>query len=252
MGKSAKSARATLTRWRCPPESRDPSGPTSVRRPSGSWASQSPSPTRPSTASSSASSASRRPMRRFSARVVSKRWACCSTSPTERADVVAGQTLQADAVKGRLTGIGRHEAHQHVGQGRLAGAAGADERDPTCRGAGRGPRRAARPARTRVRRPDVRGGSACRSPASGKVAVGSARRIARHPGGIEGSEHPARRHPAALERLGGRGQRGDELEGGQRDQQPRRRAARRRDDRVRWRARRGRARPSWPVRPAQS
>ena len=50
MGNSARRARATATRWRCPPESRDPPGPTSVARPSGRPASQSPSPTRASTA----------------------------------------------------------------------------------------------------------------------------------------------------------------------------------------------------------
>ncbi len=84
MEKSARRARATATRWRCPPESRKPAGPTLVPSPAGSPASQSPRPTRASTSTSSSSPAERRPTRRFSAKVVAKRCGLCSTSPTTR------------------------------------------------------------------------------------------------------------------------------------------------------------------------
>ena len=77
-------ARATATRWRCPPERRVPAVPTCVARPLGRPASQSPRPTRSSTSMSSSSLAERRPTRRFSARLVVKRCGLCSTSPTTR------------------------------------------------------------------------------------------------------------------------------------------------------------------------
>ena len=75
-GKSASSARATADPLALAAREARPRGARPRwRGPSGSPASQAPSPTRPRTSASSSSVAERRPIRRFSARVVSKRWA---------------------------------------------------------------------------------------------------------------------------------------------------------------------------------
>ena len=69
-----RSARASVIRWRWPPDSSLPCSPTSVFQPSGSSATQFSRPARRSADSSSASEASDRPMRTFSRMEVEKRW----------------------------------------------------------------------------------------------------------------------------------------------------------------------------------
>ena len=54
--------------------------------------------------------------------------------PDHPAHVVGGEPVERDAVEGRLAAVDRQEAHQDVGQRRLAGPARSDQRHPASRG----------------------------------------------------------------------------------------------------------------------
>ena len=96
---------------------------------------------------SSSSSAPRRPTRRFSASVVSKRWGLCSTRPTTRRTSSAASRSSGTPSSVASPASSGQEAHEHVGQRRLAGAARPDQGHPASRAQVEVDARAARPGR---------------------------------------------------------------------------------------------------------
>ena len=94
---------------------------------------QSRRPTRASTAMSSSSLAARRPIRRFSARLVSKRCGFCSTSPTTRRTSSEGNRSSGTPSSVAVAGVDGQEADEDVGQRRLARSAAPDQRHPASR-----------------------------------------------------------------------------------------------------------------------
>ena len=105
-------------------------------------------------------------------------------------DVVGGKTLEGHAVESDLAGVGREEAHEHVGEGRFAGAARSDERD-----AAPGPQFEIDAAQrgapgARIRGPDVVQRERVR-PVAERDRVA---RVADHRRRVHGGEDPARGH----------------------------------------------------------
>ena len=105
--------------------------------------------------------------------------------------VVRRQALQWDAVQRRLPGVGGKEAHEHVGQGRLAGSARPDERHAPAGAQVQvdAPQRGA--SRPGVGGPHVTEGQRVRP------VTDCRRRLGLHDGrpGIDGGEDASRRHP---------------------------------------------------------
>ena len=247
IGSRRSSARAMASRWRWPPDSRAPFSPTSVCKAGG----QRRRPSRrggPGAARrrSRSAVASRLARRRFSSIVVSKMWASWATRPTTRPARRRRRGGRSRCRRARPWPSWSQEAHEHVGERRLARAAGADERDASARVPGRGRRRAARVRRRR--------GSARRQAAAGDRVRSARRRRERERGSVTGAGasvtcvHARGGAAHARERLGRGRQAGDELERDERDQ----REAGEQDAVERPRARRRRRRPASPTSPARS
>ena len=218
IGKSASRARATATRWRWPPERRAPAGPTSVARPAGSPASQSPRPTRSRTSTQLVVG------RRAPARPAGSRPGSCrrggrpgSTSPTTVRTSSADSRSSGTPSRVASPAVDGQEAHQDVGQRRLAGPARPDQGHPASRGEVEVDPAQDRSARCRGSRPTPSAGAsvwAGTAPGSGSGTSGSSTGA----GASVDGEHPAGRRARALQGLGGRRQRDHQLEGGQRDE----------------------------------
>ena len=131
MGKSANRARATATRWRCPPESRVPHrahrGAEGVGQPCQPGAEAHPGQSGDEVLVGGGTPPD--------AEVLGQRGVEEVGSLLDQADdaanVVGGEALQWHPVERDLPGVGRQEAHEQVGQGGLAGAARADQGDAT-------------------------------------------------------------------------------------------------------------------------
>ena len=120
-------------RRRWPPETFAPCSPTVVARPSGSDSSHGPSPTRARARSSSAGVAPGRASARFSASVPANRCASCAPRQTAARRSSCGRVADGDAPERDVSGDGIAEAHQQLGERRLAAAAWAQQRDGTSR-----------------------------------------------------------------------------------------------------------------------
>ena len=137
--------------------------------------------------------------------------------PDHPAHVVGGQPVQWHAVERRHAGVDGQEAHQDVGQRRLAGTALPDQRHPASRGEVEIHAAQDGPVGAGVARPHrAQGERVWPGHLAGKWKRGVGLLDRRR--GVAGGEHPAGRRARTLQRLGRRRQRGHQLEGGQRDE----------------------------------
>ena len=250
MEKSASSARATATRWRCPPERRG-TGRADAGGQSGGQPGEPVAQADPGQHGLQLVVAGRAPAH---PQVLGQgrgeeMWALFDQAD-HRPHLVGGQAVQRHAVERRRAGVDGQEAHQDVGQRRLAGPAPPDERHPAPRG-----EIEVHPAQDRSVRPGVAGPHRAqeervRSPhRTGEPQRGV--RLDDGCRGVRGGEHPAGRRARALQRLGRSRQAGRRARRRRAGRGPARPAARRRGGRRGWRAPRGPGRPSWPVRPVR-